>query len=61
MYRFQGMKNSLVRLAILTLMGMIVGFGSPATFDAKDKVSNRALKDMIAGAKTPADHKEGHC
>jgi hypothetical protein len=57
MYPFQGMKNSLVRFVIVTLIGMAVALGNPFTVDAKEKISKRALKEMIAGAKTAADHK----
>src|SRR5438093_676269 len=53
----QGMKNSLFRLAIVAVMGLAVAIGSPFTVDAKEKISKRALKEMIAGAKTAADHK----
>ena len=51
------MQNYLVRLAIVTLMGMVAAFGNPTPFNAKGKISKRALKEMIAGAKTAADHK----
>jgi len=57
MYRFQKMKNSLVRFAIVTLMAMAVALGNSFSVDAKEKISKRAMKEMIAGAKTPADHK----
>lgn len=57
MYPFQGMKNSMVRLAIVVVMGLAVAIGSPFTVDAKEKISKRALKEMIVGAKTAADHK----
>jgi hypothetical protein len=57
MYPVQGMKNSLVRFIIVTLMGMAVALANPLSVDAKEKISKRALKEMIAGAKTAADHK----
>ncbi len=57
MYRFRGMKKSLVRFVMVTLMGMVVAVGNPFSIDAKEKTSKRALKEMIAGAKTAADHK----
>jgi hypothetical protein len=57
MYPVQGMKNSLVRFIIVTLMGMAVALANPLSVDAKEKISKRALKEMIAGAKTATDHK----
>ena len=57
MYLFQGMNSSLVRLAIVTLMAMAAALGNPFTVDAKEKISKPAMKEMIAGAKTAADHK----
>jgi hypothetical protein len=57
MFPFQEMKKSIVRFTIVTLMGMAVAIGNPLTVDAKEKISKRALKEMIAGAKTAADHK----
>jgi hypothetical protein len=57
MYPFQGMKNSLVRFVVVTLLGMAAAFGNPFAVDAKEKISKPALKEMIAGAKTAADHK----
>jgi hypothetical protein len=51
------MKNSLVRLAIVAVMGLIVASTNPFSAEAKEKISKRALKEMIAGAKTAADHK----
>src|SRR5262245_28684432 len=57
MYRFQGMNKSLLRFAVVTILGLIVVLGNPFTVDAKEKISKRAMKEMIAGAKSPADHK----
>ena len=57
MYPFQKMNKSLVRLAIVAVIGLAVAFASPFTVEAKEKTSKRALKEMIAGAKTAADHK----
>ncbi|HEX2522144.1 MAG TPA: hypothetical protein VHP35_08455 [Terriglobia bacterium] len=57
MYPFQKMNNSLVRLAIVAVIGLAVAFASPFTVEAKGKTSKPALKEMIAGAKTAADHK----
>ena len=57
MSRFQGMNKSLLRFAIVTVLGMVVALGNPVTVDAKEKISKRAMKEMIAGAKTTADHK----
>ena len=56
MYRFQGMNKSMLRFAVVTMLGMVVALGNPFTADAKE-ISKRALKEMIAGAKTAADHK----
>ena len=57
MYRFQRMKKSLLRFAVVTVLGMVVALGNPFTVDAKEKISKPALQEMIAGAKTAADHK----
>ena len=57
MYSFQGMNKSLLRVAVVTVLGMVVALGNPFTIDAKEKISKRAMKEMIAGAKTAADHK----
>ena len=56
MYRFQDMNKSVLRLALVTVLGMVVALGNPFTVDAKEKISKRAMKEMIAGAKTAADH-----
>ena len=56
MYRFQGMNKSMLRFAVVTMLGMVVALGNPFTADAKE-ISKRALQEMIAGAKTAADHK----
>ena len=57
MFRFQVTNKSLFRFAVVTLLGMVVALGNPFTLDAKEKISKRALQEMIAGAKTAADHK----
>ena len=57
MYRFQELKNSWVPLVIFTLMGVVVTIGNPFAVDAKETISKRALKEMVAGAKTSDDHK----
>ena len=56
MYRFQGMNKSLLRFAVVTVLGIVVALGNPFTVDAKEKISKRALQEMIAGAKSAADH-----
>ena len=56
MVRFQGTKKSLRHFAVVTLLGMVVALGNPFTVDAKEKISKRALQEMIAGAKSAADH-----
>ncbi len=38
-------------------MGASVALGGLTIADAEEKVSKRALQEMIAGAKTAADHK----
>ena len=38
-------------------MGIAVTAGNPLTPDAEKKISKPALREMIAGAKTAADHK----
>ena len=50
MVRFQGTKKSLLRFAVVTLLGMVVALGNPFAVDAKEKISKRALQEMIAGA-----------
>src|SRR5262245_35418406 len=57
MYPFQGIRSLLIRSVIVTVLGMGVALGNPFIVDAKEKISKRALKEMIAGAKTAADHK----
>ena len=57
MVHFQETRNSLLRFAVVTVLGMVVALGNPFTVDAKEKISKRAMKEMIAGAKTAADHK----
>ena len=54
MYRFQRMKKSLLRVAVVTVLGIVVALGNPFTVDAKAKISKPALQEMIAGAKTAA-------
>ena len=54
---FQLTNKSLFRFAVVTLLGMVVALGNPFTVDAKEKISKRALQEMIAGAKSAADHK----
>ena len=49
-------RYSLVRM-LLVLIGIAVIAGIALTAEAKDTISRRALKEMIAGAKSPADHK----
>ena len=50
------MNKSILRFAVVTILGMVVALGNPFTADAKEKISKRAMKEMIAGAKTAADH-----
>ena len=54
---FQLTNKSLFRFAVVTLLGMVVALGNSFTADAKEKISKRALQEMIAGAKSAADHK----
>ena len=49
-------KKTIVRLALVIMMGFLVIVGSPITSKAKEKMS-KSMKEMVAGAKTPADHK----
>jgi hypothetical protein len=57
MYPLQRMNKSFVRLVVVTLLGMAIALGNPLSVDAKEKISKRALQEMIVGAKTAADHK----
>ena len=57
MCRFQGTNRSPLRFAIVVVLGMTFAFSNPSTVDAKEKTSKRAMREMIAGAKTAADHK----
>ena len=50
-------KKGLIWLALVFLIGIAIVVGNAFTVEAKAKVSKRALKEMIAGAKSPADHK----
>ncbi|MFN8006825.1 MAG: hypothetical protein U0V70_07350 [Terriglobia bacterium] len=56
MYSPKESKNSLIRVSLVIMMGVAIFAGTPITVDAKDKISKQALKEMIAGAKTAADH-----
>src|SRR5262249_15765363 len=56
MYSNLTTKGSLIRFVLVTLIGLTVGIGGQLNVDAKEKVSKKALKEMIAGAKTAADH-----
>ena len=57
MLRFQRTKKSLRHVAVVIMLGMVVALGNPFTVGAKEKISKRALQEMIAGAKSAADHK----
>ena len=57
MYRRKGSNNSRVRLTLAVLMGIAVIAGNVSTGQAKEKISKPAMKEMIAGAKSAADHK----
>lgn len=57
MVRFQETKKSLLRFAVVMVLGTVVALSNPFTVDAKDKISKRALREMIAGAKSASDHK----
>src|SRR5262245_51304472 len=57
MYAYKNTNNALVRLVLIILIGSAVITGSTLRAEAKGKVSKSALKEMIAGAKSPADHK----
>src|SRR5258705_410714 len=56
MYSPKRIKKSLVRLALIIMMGFSVIAGSPFTVKAQEKMS-KSMKEMIEGAKTAADHK----
>jgi hypothetical protein len=56
MYSPKRIKKTLGRLPMVIMMGFLVIVGSPITSKAQEKMS-RSMKEMIAGAKTPADHK----
>jgi hypothetical protein len=57
MLRFQRTKKSLRHVAVVIMLGMVVALGNPFAVGAKEKISKRALQEMIAGAKSAADHK----
>ncbi|MSO22729.1 MAG: hypothetical protein EXQ58_05630 [Acidobacteria bacterium] len=57
MYRRKGSNNSRVRLTLVVLMGIAVIAENVSTSQTKEKISKPAMKEMIAGAKTAADHK----
>ncbi|MEW5976366.1 MAG: hypothetical protein AB1898_11250 [Acidobacteriota bacterium] len=48
---------ALAGLALVSIMGVAVRNASPMSTIAAEKVSKRALKEMITGAKSAADHK----
>ena len=53
----KGINKLLVRFFLVTIIGIAVAAGNPSTINAKEKLSKRALKEIIAGTKTAADHK----
>ena len=57
MYRHKSSKSALVSFALAILIGIVTMAGSVSTSHAKEKISKRALQEMIAGAKSAADHK----
>lgn len=57
MVHFQGTNKSLLRFAVVMVLGTVVALSNPFTVDAKEKISKRALQEMIAGAKSASDHK----
>ena len=57
MYRHKSSKNALVSFALAILIGIMTMAGNVSTSHAKEKISKRALQEMIAGAKSAADHK----
>jgi hypothetical protein len=57
MVRFQRTEKSLRHFAVVIMLGMVVVLANPFTVGAKEKISKRALQEMIAGAKSAADHK----
>jgi hypothetical protein len=50
-------KSSLIRFILAVLMGFILVAGTASTSQAKEKISKKALQEMIAGAKSGSDHK----
>jgi hypothetical protein len=56
MYLRKDSKHSLVRFTLAVFMAIAVMAGNAAG-QAKEKISKRALQEMIAGAKSAADHK----
>ena len=57
MYRHKGSNNALVRFVLAVLIGIVAMAGNVSTTHAKETISKRALTEMIAGAKSAADHK----
>ena len=57
MYRRNGSNNSRVRPTLAVLMGIAAIAGNVSTGQAKEKFSKPDLREMIAGAKSAADHK----
>jgi len=57
MYAHKNTNNALVRLVLIILTGSAMITGSALTAESKGKISKSALKEMIVGAKSPADHK----
>jgi len=54
---FKKIINLLARFMLVAIVAITATVGYPSALDAKEKISKRALKEMIAGAKTSADHK----
>ena len=57
MYQHKGSNNALVRFALAVLIGIVAMAGNVSTSHAKEKISKRALQEMITGAKSASDHK----
>lgn len=47
----------MVSFALAILIGILTTAGNVSTSHAKEKISKRALEEMIAGAKSASDHK----
>ncbi|MEW5975734.1 MAG: hypothetical protein AB1898_08000 [Acidobacteriota bacterium] len=56
MFRHNSLNTSLFRSTLLTILGLSLIVAAPLSTRAGEKMSKRAIKEMIGAAKTASDH-----